>query len=96
MAAARIPRPLDRLVRERAGHRCEYCRSSEFLSGQRFHVDHILPRTLAGKTTSENLCVACASCNSSKLARVEAPDPESGVVVALFNPRAQHWPEHFE
>ena len=34
------------LVRERAGRRCEYCRAPEEVTGSRYQIDHILPRSL--------------------------------------------------
>jgi hypothetical protein len=92
---ATIPRSLAREVRDRAHNRCEYCRTSEWLSGQRHDIDHIFPRSLGGKTTSDNLCLACAPCNGFKADRTHALDPDSGISVALFNPRTQRWGDHF-
>jgi hypothetical protein len=92
---AKIPKYLARPVRERAKYRCEYCPISEWLSGQLCHIDHIIPRKLGGATTLENLCLACAACNGSKLDRIEAIDPESSEIVALFHPRTQQWSDHF-
>jgi len=76
--AAYIPQPLRDRVRRRARQQCEYCHSIEWLTGQRFEFDHILPLQSGGATNAENLCLACASCNSHKQARVEGLDPESG------------------
>ena len=91
----KIPKRLSRRVRERAHHRCEYCQTSEWLSGQRHPIDHILPRALGGDTTFDNLCLACAACNGSKLDHTDALDPESREHVALYNPRTQPWQSHF-
>ena len=41
-----------------------------------------------------NLWLSCAWCNSFKGTHVAAPDPATGVEVALFNPREQDWSEH--
>jgi hypothetical protein len=90
-----ISRRLRKLVRERAKYRCEYCQSSEWLSGQVCHVDHIHPRSKGGRTALDNLSLACASCNGSKLDIVQAADPQTGERVPLFNPRQQAWHEHF-
>jgi 5-methylcytosine-specific restriction endonuclease McrA len=95
MTTPRIPKRLARQVRERAQHRCEYCRTSEWLSGQPCQIDHIVPRSRGGVTEADNLCLACATCNSFKLDRTDAIDPRSGEVVPLFNPRQQNWDEHF-
>jgi 5-methylcytosine-specific restriction endonuclease McrA len=43
----------------------------------------------------ENLWLACRGCNAHKSDRTHANDPESGPLVPLFNPRADHWHEHF-
>jgi len=36
------------IVVARAGGVCEYCRLIEAATGVRFHVEHILPRSLIG------------------------------------------------
>ncbi len=95
MTANDIPEGLRNLVRERAGRRCEYCRTSEELSGIRCQTDHIVPRSRQGPSTADNLCLACAACNGHKHARTHAADPESGVEATLFNPRQQRWRDHF-
>ncbi len=95
MAGAVIPAQLRELVRQRAAFLCEYCRASEWLAGQRSHIDHILPDSKGGATTADNLCLACAACNGSKLDRTEAVDPSTGKIEPLFNPRRQRWQEHF-
>ncbi len=57
------------------------------------HLDHINPD---GGDELDNLCLSCANCNQSKLRATSAVDPETGERVSLFNPRIQHWSEHFE
>jgi len=91
----RISTDLRLLVRERAQGRCEYCQTSEWLSGLPCEIDHIIPRSHSGPTTEDNLCLACVSCNGHKQARTHAVDPESGTEAALFHPRTQQWHEHF-
>lgn len=95
MTSLKLPQALRELIRARAESRCEYCQTSEWLSGLSCEVDHILPRAKDGPTTPDNLCLACASCNGYKGANAQAVDPESGEQVALFNPRKQRWREHF-
>jgi len=95
MAGADISETLRKAVRERAKGRCEYCLTSEALSGIRCQTDHIIPRSRGGTTTVDNLCLACAACNGHKHARTHAIDPVSATEVPLFNPRRQQWHEHF-
>lgn len=95
MAGIDLPDALRDFVRERARGRCEYCLTSEELSGTRCQIDHILPRSRQGATTADNLCLACPACNGHKHARTHATDPESDAQVPLFDPRRQRWSEHF-
>lgn len=95
MTGTDIPDVLREIVRKRARNRCEYCLTSEELSGIRCQIDHIIPRSRLGETVEDNLCLACAACNGHKHARTHAIDPESGVEVPLFNPRRQRWDDHF-
>ena len=83
------------LVRQRAGDRCEYCRMHQSLQGATFHLEHVRPRSRGGETTAENLAWACPQCNLHKSDRVQAPDPEGGRFVPLFNPRRDCWTNHF-
>jgi hypothetical protein len=82
-------------VEARAGERCEYCRMHQSLQGATFHVEHTVPRSRGGAADLANLAWACPACNLHKSDRVEAVDPESGVIVPLFNPRRDDWSEHF-
>ena len=79
----------------RAGDRCEYCRLSQRGQEAAFHVDHVVPRAAGGRTVPGNLALACVSCSLRKWANQTATDPETGEVVALYNPRSQAWGEHF-
>jgi hypothetical protein len=64
------------------------------LQGATFHIEHIVPRSAAGLDISENLALACPSCNLGKSNRMLVVDPETGHEVALFNPRTQRWDDH--
>lgn len=59
-------------------------------------IEHILPEALGGPTALDNLWLACYNCNSLKSDFVTAPDPFTGEVVPLYNPRLQNWQDHFE
>ena len=58
-------------------------------------MDHIIARQHAGKTEIENLALACIHCNRFKGPNVAGLDPETAVIIRLFNPRRDRWAEHF-
>lgn len=91
-----IPLSLRRSVIERAANRCEYCQLSQEGQEATFHIDHISPRSEAGKTTLDNLALSCVSCSLRKGAQTLASDPETGELIPLFNPRTDRWNDHFE
>ena len=83
-------------VRQRAGHRCEYCQLTEAQSPVvKLQVEHILPRKHGGSDDLANLALACIDCNLHKGANLTGIDPETRRVIELFNPRSQQWTEHF-
>src|SRR5712691_5156183 len=89
MSDRHIPAELRRLVAERARQCCEYCCTQEQYSADSFTVDHILPRSLSGPTTAENLALCCQGCNQHKATRIIAPEPITGSPSSFFHPR-QH------
>ncbi|MCO5243014.1 MAG: HNH endonuclease [Anaerolineae bacterium] len=95
MTSPSIPRSLRDQVKRRAGFRCEYCRTAEWLSGIEGEIDHIIPRSEGGSSDLENLCYACAACNGYKQAKTSAIDPLSKTLVHLFHPRKHVWEENF-
>jgi 5-methylcytosine-specific restriction endonuclease McrA len=82
-------------VRQRARHRCEYCRLPDEADKWPFHVDHIVASQHGGTNVSENLCWACSRCNLFKGPNLVSINTETGRQVALFHPRTQHWEDHF-
>lgn len=90
-----IPQPLRQLVAERAGFICEYCQTAEMIVGGPFHIEHIRPVKLGGRTVADNLAYACARCNLSKAARTYYTAPGDDRYVPLFSPRRQSWHHHF-
>ena len=82
-------------IREADRSRCAYCLTSEANSGIPLTIDHVWPLSKGGQTIYENLCLACRTCNEFKADRTEAEDPLTGDRQPLFNPRAQHWADHF-
>jgi hypothetical protein len=84
-----------RLVRDRAGQQCEYCGLAETHVYIPHHIDHIRSKQHGGDDSLLNLALACQGCNLKKGSNLAGIDPESGTMVALFNPREQAWTEHF-
>jgi hypothetical protein len=88
---------LKRLIRERAGDRCEYCRLTQVQSPLfSLQIDHIRPRKHHGGDDIENLALACIDCNLHKGPNLSGIDAESGAMTELFHPRLHAWSEHFE
>lgn len=84
-----------RLVRQRSKYLCEYCHSPEYLSPDRFTIDHLLPKSLGGSDEPDNLALACHRCNERHYNFTVGLDPQTQEQVPLFNPRQQQWSEHF-
>jgi len=92
-----IPAPLKQRVRQRAGHRCEYCHTHQEL--ERFvtyQIEHVIPKQHGGSDDEVNLALACPQCNLHKGPNLAGIDPVSGSIEPLFNPRLHVWDEHFE
>jgi hypothetical protein len=85
-----------RLVRERAGNRCEYCGLFQAdLTFAAFHIEHIIARKHSGSDDPDNLALACYHCNWHKGTNLTGIDPETNAIVPLFHPRRDVWHEHF-
>jgi 5-methylcytosine-specific restriction endonuclease McrA len=82
-------------IRQRANFLCEYCHSSEEASTSLFTLDHLIPQSLGGTDAEENLALACHRCNGRRYNFTDAIDPETQILVSLFNPRKNQWPDHF-
>jgi hypothetical protein len=83
-------------VRQRAGHRCEYCRLHQDDSPlAALHIEHIRPRKHGGSDHASNLCLACIDCNLHKGPNLTGIDPLTGSITELFHPRLQRWEDHF-
>jgi HNH endonuclease len=83
-----------RLVRRRAGGRCEYCRMHQnddpLLT---FHVEHIIAKQHRGSDHPSNLAWSCHKCNRAKGPNLAGHIKEK--IVPLFHPRRQKWLRHF-
>ena len=86
---------LRRLVASRAGGLCEYCLIHEDDTYLGCQVDHIISEKHGGPTESENLAYACALCNRAKGSDIGSIVSSTGELTRLFNPRIDHWADHF-
>ncbi len=93
---AEISADLRRLVFDRAGGRCEYCRLPQSAAAHQHEPDHIVPLQHGGQTVADNLALACLRCNRYKGPNVGSFDPETGELVPFYNPRTQAWRDHFQ
>lgn len=87
--------PLYPDVADRAEKRCEYCRAPERIFNFAFEVEHIQPRSAGGSDTSDNLALACESCNLYKAVAESGWDEDTGQTAPLFHPRRDQWSGHF-
>src|SRR5580700_10733805 len=88
---------LRRLVEERAGQRCEYCRlHHDFQTLSPFHVEHIITRQHGGTDSPENLALACHRCNLHKGPNLTGIDPQTSELTRLYHPRQDRWTDHFQ
>jgi 5-methylcytosine-specific restriction endonuclease McrA len=101
----RLPRRALRLNRHtvfaRDGHRCQYC--GRRLPSDQLSVDHIVPRSLGGLTSWENVVCACRVCNVRKggrtpqearmslVCRPGRPKQSPLLLLKLRNPKYEIW-----
>lgn len=90
-----VAQSIERIVRERAKDRCEYCRLPQAFSTRHFQIDHVHARQHLSDDFLDNLALSCDRCNGNKGPNVAGIDLASREVVPLFNPRTQVWNEHF-
>jgi hypothetical protein len=95
VARKAVARAVRRKVRDRAENRCEYCQHPASYSCAPYVCEHVWPRVRGAGNTTADLAWACPGCNSHKYEKTHAPDPQTGRVVPLFNPRRQRWSRHF-
>ena len=84
-----------RIVRQRAGNCCEYCKVSQTGQLVGFQIDHIIAIKHGGTDIDDNLCLACYECNIYKGSNVAALDPLTRDATKLYDPRQQKWEDHF-
>ncbi|MCC6724596.1 MAG: HNH endonuclease [Saprospiraceae bacterium] len=95
MAKSNISITVQELVRRRANGCCEYCLVPASFSPDTFPFDHILPLSLGGTSTEDNLALADGGCNGHKYNKTRHYDPLTNQLSRLFNPRIDDWKAHF-
>lgn len=83
-------------VVERAGHRCEYCRSHSRHSFLSFHIEHVISVKHGGKTVLDNLAYSCPICNYNKGTDIATFLDDENKLVRFYHPRKDIWEECFE
>ena len=87
---------LVKMVRERAGSVCEYCRMpAAYYPTIPFPVDHVISRQHGGSTIPSNLALSCLHDNCHKGPNIAGIDPLTRKLTKLFNPRRHKWERHF-
>jgi hypothetical protein len=82
-------------VRARAHGICEYCLIHEQDTYLGCQIDHIIGEKHGGRTEIGNLAYCCAIYNRAKGSDIGSIDPTIGEFVRFFNPRTDHWNDHF-
>jgi hypothetical protein len=95
MPDTRVSQAKKRRVAERAGNRCEYCRSLAGWGPDPFSIEHIIPKCRGGTDDLDNLAFACQGCNNHKSTAAAAYDPTTGSETNLYHPRNDRWEDHF-
>jgi hypothetical protein len=91
-----VPEAARHRIIEAFGNRCSYCLAAQQYVLSKLEIEHIIPVAQDGSNDEWNLCLACRLCNLYKSDQIEATDPISKAIVALFNPRTQAWSDHFQ
>ena len=90
---------MDRKLRDevwlRARATCEYCQMPQEFAEPTHEMDHVIAEKHSGPTSMENLALACFHCNNHKGPNIAGLDPATQALTRLFDPRKDHWSEHF-
>lgn len=93
--ARKIPKVIQQAVRHRANFLCEYCHTAEKWQYVMFTIEHVIPVSLGGDDSFDNLALSCFACNRRKSDKIKGLDPHVNKIVQLFNPRVHQWNENF-
>ncbi|HBJ84879.1 MAG TPA: HNH endonuclease [Verrucomicrobiales bacterium] len=82
-------------VRSRAYGVCEYCLIHQRQAWYSHQIDHIISRKHGGRTTFDNLALACGICNNAKGSDLGSLTRRQAVLIRFYHPRNDRWAEHF-
>jgi 5-methylcytosine-specific restriction endonuclease McrA len=68
-------------ILKRDAYTCQYCGRN---GGERMTIDHVVPKSLGGRTVWENLVSACRTCNLKK-----SNNPPESIGMRLLRPPAK-------
>ena len=101
----KVPKTVVRFNRKnllaRDDHRCQYC--GQFKPTSQLSLDHVVPRSLGGMTSWENIVCSCLGCNSRKGGRTpdqagmrllktpKRPSHSPALILPLDDPRYTSW-----
>lgn len=94
MSSSYVSAELRRLVVARAEGHCEYCLIHEDDTFFGCEVDHIISEKHGGPTESENLALACFTCNRRKGSDVGSVTLENASFTRFYHPRSDRWSDH--
>lgn len=60
-----------------------------------FEIEHLIPIARGGTDDEANLWLSCRACNGFKGVQTHVHDPQTNLLIPLFNPRTQEWHDHF-
>ena len=95
MSGTPISAAMRREVIARAVGRCEYCGIPSDATLAAHEPDHVIGEQHGGQTTLDNLAYACFRCNRLKGPNIATIDPLTNLLTRLYNPRSDHWDDHF-
>lgn len=82
-------------VWQRANGRCEYCQMRQEFDVRPFQLDHIRAQKHRGVAAVTNFALSCLPCNACKGPNAAGFDPQTNRLHRLYNPRLDHWDDHF-
>ena len=86
---------LERLVRQRAGGRCEYCRLPQAGPASPSRSTTSSPASIGAARSPATSRTVCVYCNGYKGPNISGLDPATGKLTPLFHPRRHKWSHHF-